>query len=330
MTGQRQTAHLLKNKANCAVRNSPHRTFIGWENPLQNRDSFSGLHPAVSFLYFGMVILFSILLMHPLCLLCSLAGAFFYALRLNGGKILSRRLRVLIPMLVLTALINPAFSHAGVTVLGYFPTGNPLTLESIWYGIAAAAMLGAVFGWFSCFHAVMTSDKFVHLFGRFLPALSLLLSMTLRFVPRFSAQARAISRAQEGMDTKKSHDFFSKIKFGIKVFSALVTWSMESAVETADSMKSRGYGLPGRTAFALYRFDRRDGTALAAVLISGGIVLAGKISGALRWNWYPAVQGSGFGLWQGITLTAYLALCLLPTVLDAAADCAWNRGKERT
>jgi energy-coupling factor transport system permease protein len=46
-------------------------------------------------------------------------------------------------------------------------------------------MLAAVISWFSCYNAVMTSDKFVYLFGRVIPALSLILSMTLRFVPKF-------------------------------------------------------------------------------------------------------------------------------------------------
>ena len=40
-------------------------------------------------------------------------------------------------------------------------------------------MLGCVVVWFVSFNAVMTSDKFVYLFGRVIPALSLVLSMTL-------------------------------------------------------------------------------------------------------------------------------------------------------
>ena len=34
-------------------------------------------------------------------------------------------------LMLLAAVLNPAFSHHGATVLAYFPTGNPLTLESI-------------------------------------------------------------------------------------------------------------------------------------------------------------------------------------------------------
>ena len=43
---------------------------------------------------------------------------------------------------LLAAVVNPAFVHQGVTILTYLPSGNPLTLESILYGLAAA--LGAV------------------------------------------------------------------------------------------------------------------------------------------------------------------------------------------
>ena len=38
---------------------------------------------------------------------------------------------------------NPAFDHEGATLLAYLPSGNPLTLESIAYGVAAAVMHGA-------------------------------------------------------------------------------------------------------------------------------------------------------------------------------------------
>ena len=103
---------------------------------------------------------------------------------------------MLLPMALMAALINPAFNHEGATLLAYLPSGNPLTLESIAYGFAAAAMLAAVVLWFSCYTAVMTSDKFVYLFGRVIPALSLVLSMTLRFVPKFKAQIQVVSEAQ--------------------------------------------------------------------------------------------------------------------------------------
>ena len=103
----------------------------------------------------------------------------------------------MLPLLLMAAIVNPAFNHEGGTLLTYLPSGNPLTLESIVYGLAAATMLIAVIIWFSCYTEVMTSDKFVYLFGRIIPALSLVLSMTLRFVPKFKAQIKVVSEVQQ-------------------------------------------------------------------------------------------------------------------------------------
>jgi energy-coupling factor transport system permease protein len=160
------------------------------------KDAFSLYHPAVNFLYFAVVIAFSMFLMHPVCLLISASAAIAYSLYLTGKKALRFLLRFLLPLLVLTALLNPAFNHAGVTILFYLRNGNPITLESILYGIAAAFMLIAVISWFSCYNTVMTTDKFVYLFGKAAPALSLIFSMTLRFAPRFRAQMKTVSAAQ--------------------------------------------------------------------------------------------------------------------------------------
>ena len=147
---------------------------------MKNRDTFSSYHPAVNFLYFGLVMALTMCWMHPVSLAVTLSAAIAYNVYLNGRKGVRFSLAFLLPMMLLAALVNPVFNHEGATILAYLPTGNPLTAESIWYGIAAALMIAAVMSWFSCYTAVMTSDKFVYLFGRVIPALSLVLSMTLR------------------------------------------------------------------------------------------------------------------------------------------------------
>ena len=45
---------------------------------MRNRDTFSGYHPTINFLYFALVLLFSMCLMHPVYLLISLIGALAY------------------------------------------------------------------------------------------------------------------------------------------------------------------------------------------------------------------------------------------------------------
>ena len=107
---------------------------------MRKQDAFSGFHPAVNVLYYAMVLLFSMCLMHPVYLLISLTGAMAYDILLRGRKAVRFAAAGLLPMALFAAAVNPAFNHEGATILTYLPGGNPLTLESILYGAAAAAI----------------------------------------------------------------------------------------------------------------------------------------------------------------------------------------------
>ncbi len=270
-------------------------------------------------------------LMHPASLLISLVCAAAYSIYLNGRRALRFQLAVLLPTTLTAALINPAFNHEGATLLAYLPSGNPLTLESVAYGAAAAVLLAAVILWFSCYTAVMTSDKFVYLFGRVIPALSLVLSMTLRFVPKFKAQFLAVREAQRcvGRDVSDG-PVIRRLRNAVTILSILVTWSLENAIETSDSMKSRGYGLPGRTAFSIYRFDNRDRALLAWLLFCGFFILCGWAAGGLSWRYYPTMRGGAVTPLTVCFQGAYLALCLTPVILNRREDRVWRRLRSGT
>lgn len=293
---------------------------------MQTRDAFSGYHPAVNFLYFGLVLVFTMWFMHPVCLAVSLASALCYAIYLKGSGAVRFSVRVLVPVMAVAAIVNPAFNHEGGTVLTYLPTGNPLTLESILYGLAAAVLLCAVITWFSCYTEVMTSDKFVYLFGRVIPALSLVLSMTLRFVPKFKAQLRTVSEAQQCVGRNVSDGSVpQRVKNAVTILSIMVTWALENAIETADSMRSRGYGLPGRSAFSIYRFDSRDKTAALWLAACGLYVLCGGLTGGVAWRYYPTVSGVMLGVFPVSFFVTYLLLCLTPVLLNVWEDRKWAK-----
>ena len=292
---------------------------------MKNRDAFSSYHPTVNFLYFALVLACSMVFLHPVSLGISLTGALAYAVNLHGRRAVRASLKYLLPMVLIAAVVNPAFNHEGATILAYLPTGNPLTLESILYGAAAALMLACMATWFTCYSAVMTSDKFVYLFGRLIPALSLVLSMTLRFVPKFKAQLAVVTEAQRcvGRDTSEG-SVLQRLKNAVTILSILLTWSMENAIETADSMRSRGYGLPGRTAFSIYRFDARDRAALLWLGFCGVVVLCGGAAGGFYWRYYPTVKGTPV---NGLTVCfqmCYLALCLTPVLLNTWEAQVWR------
>jgi energy-coupling factor transport system permease protein len=67
--------------------------------------------------------------------------------------------------------------------------------------------------------------------------------MSLRLIPRMKRRVIAIASAQKTI----GNDVFAgglkvRLKNGIKILSALTTWSLENSIETADSMNARGYG----------------------------------------------------------------------------------------
>ncbi len=293
-------------------------------------NEFKTYHPIVNFIYFLFVIGFSMFFMHPVCLLISLICGFTYSIILKGRQACKTNLLYMLPMLLAMALINPAFNHEGVTILMYLPSGNPLTLESIVYGLAAATMIVSVICWFSCYNEVMTSDKFIYLFGKIIPSLSLILSMTLRFVPKFAAQLKVVVNAQRCMGRDISNgSLIKRAKNGLAILSIMTTWSLENAIETADSMKSRGYGHPGRTAFSIYTFDKRDKNTLVMILLLGIYIFAGNLWGGMYFTYFPRVQTTDVSAFGISLFGAYLLLCICPVIIELWEVRRWNLLKSK-
>lgn len=287
--------------------------------------AFAGYHPTINFLYFTLVFLCSMFFMHPVSLFISFVCAFSYSVVLRGKRAVKFNILYLLPMMLMAALINPAFNHEGATILAYLDSGNPLTLESITYGIAAAVMLASVVSWFSCYNVIMTSDKFIYLFGSVIPALSLILSMALRFVPKFKAHIKVVSNAQKcvGRDVSNG-SILQRATNGIKILSIMITWALENAIETADSMKTRGYGLSGRTAFSIYRFDRRDKKAFLVIGGTGAYVFLGAFFGGMYFRYFPSMKSVSLTPFSISVFVAYFILSISPIVIERWEDRKWK------
>lgn len=288
------------------------------------KDTFSKLHPLVNLAFFAAVLLFSMFNMHPVCLGVSLVCALSNALYLSGRKAALLSLKFLLPAALFITIINPLLNHQGVTIIEYLPWGNPLTLESVVYGFASAAMLCSVVLWFSCWNCIMTSDKLVYLFGKISPALSLVLSMALRFVPRFFAEMKQVRQAMQQMNNGKK-SLKGRFKGGLRVLSVMISRAMEGSIETADSMKSRGYGLTGRTSFSLYRFTAKDTAVLIAVLLETSALIAIMIFGKLKFRYFPSINGNVLDIFSVVFFLIYGALMLTPLILNVKEGMQWKR-----
>lgn len=152
--------------------------------------------------------------------------------------------------------------------------------------------------------------------------------MGLRFVPRLLRRTREVAQAQK-LARPAERGWLAGIRRAGRVVSIVVTWALENALDTADSMKSRGYGLPKRTAFSLFRFTLRDGICLGVLATLGGIVLAGSLTGGLKWWYYPAPGGAA-GAQAAVWTAAFTLLAAFPLIFDAKEAIQWRASRSRT
>ncbi|MBQ4260942.1 MAG: energy-coupling factor transporter transmembrane protein EcfT [Ruminococcus sp.] len=288
------------------------------------RGGLQAIHPAVSLLYFTAVIVFAMFLMNPVCLTLSLLCSAATAVVLNGRKTVLFALKVILPLALLAIVINPFVNHRGVTVLGYLPWNNPLTLESILFGVASAVMLSSTVLWFSSFHTVMTSDKLVFLFGKTLPALGLMLSMSLRFVPKFNAELREVRNAQRLLFPEKS-GLIPRIKNAVRVLSVMISRALEDSLETADSMKARGYGLKGRTAYSRYRMTGQDWFLLSVTIVLTAAIAVFCFCKTARFRYYPSITQLKSAADTFIFYGTYAVLLLIPLILTVGEGIRWRK-----
>lgn len=284
------------------------------------RDSFTELHPAVTGLYFAVVIGITMCVPEPGLLAVSFVSAAAYLLRLKGRRGGRMILLGVLPAALAAALINAAFNHEGATILCYLPDGNPLTLESVLYGLNASVMLAAAALWFGCVTAVMTSEKIVCIFGKVLPSLGLLISMMLRFLPRFTEMLRETGEARRGLGTAdgdRKGGKTAKVRDAVVNMSAVLGRALENSADTADSMRARGWGLPGRGSFYPKRFTERDRGAAAFIVFCGFSVVSGALAGGFGFRFYPTIKVSERGPLTVFFLVMFAALGFMPTVLGA-------------
>ena len=297
------------------------------EKTLKTESGLGLYHPLVSFGYFVAVIAGTLLFIHPFFVLVSLICALLSSALINGKKTFFATLGFGIPMLIFIAIANPIFNHRGATILFYL-FDNPVTKEAIIYGVVSAGMMFAAVTWFTCYNTVVSSDKFIYIFGRILPSIALIVSMTLSLIPRLMAQIKVIADAQRsiGLDWK-SGSIKQRLRSGARILSILVSWALEDAVITADSMRARGYGQHKRSTFSIFRFGRRDAVMTAVIAVLFAVEIFAYFSGRGTMEFYPAIVVPKVDFIDIVIYISFTALGILPAAIQIKEDLKWKQLK---
>lgn len=286
-------------------------------------DEFSRFHPMVNMFFYIVVIGITMFQMQTIFVIISCVCAISYHIYLKRKESI-RFILMALGVFLFSAMINPLFSHKGATLLFYLFTGNPVTLESIVYGIFASLVIVAILFWLSTWNVVMSEDKILAVLGKFMPRVALLLTMIFQFVAKFTRQMRAVDMTQTALQGR-AEKYRDKIKRGGQNFSITTTWALENSVETADSMTARGYGVTKRTSYNNYKIEKRDVFAILWIGILGVFVGTQLFLGKIYTFYYPYIRMKG----TIFVYIMYATLCITPLAINIWEDIKWHRLKSK-
>ena len=284
---------------------------------------FESYHPLINVIYFTGILVLLLFCDNPVILALWIL---FSILFLSCHRKKTEICKIITGILILIcgmACINPMISHNGVTIL-FFIYGKAVTLESAIYGGYIGLLLSSMMLWGSCLNQVISSDKFIYVSGRVMPHLALVISMSMRFIPLFKRKASEIYAYQKINMKKNRPSYMDKLLLGMKTFSIVMTWSFENALDTADSMKSRGYGIRKRTSYSIYRFSLRDAVFLSVFLTAGILILALWKDSGMNVTFYPVFR------WPERNIRNILIYCLcggaagIPWIFEIKEKIIWN------
>lgn len=282
-------------------------------------DRFSRFNPKVTLLFFFVEIVLVIAVFNPILTAMSFAAACIYKIMLNGKKGISYIFKFALPLIAVVMLFNFIFAHYGATVLFEIRMMH-FTFEALFYGFAQGLMLASVLLWFNLYSQVITSERFLAVFGRLAPNIAMLFSMVLTFIPRLKKNAQEINEARVLINTNES-----RMKKSIGNFSALITMTLEESIETADSMKARGFN-EKRTVYSKYSFSLRDLIMLIFIIVSAVLVIAFKAMGALVFIYEPVIAVGEMSI---VAAALYALLAFLPVMINAWEGVKWYYLKQR-
>ena len=274
---------------------------------------FERCHPAVNLIYFAAVLTGTVTFQHPAFLMISFLCAFAYSVKRNGWKAWMFNL-CLLPLVAAFALYYSSYTHFGMTVLRQNMVGNNMTLESLVYGVVLGVIGAGVCMWFSSVFSVFTTDKVVYLFGKVSPGFSLFLAIALRMIPRIQKEAKRINMAQQGIGRGANQgNLWQRFRNSLRIFSMLITWTIDSLTIASESMRSRGSNLRGRKAFSIYRFDNRDRLFVIGLFLCLTLTMMAILLGQTDMVYDPEI------IWTQVNplfCIGYGILCLMPLVLE--------------
>lgn len=286
---------------------------------------FAQFHPAVTFLFYIGALSLLMLMLHPLFLVCGFIVVLLISFIHGQIQGLKRWSILMISTVVFILILTPLFNERGRTVL-FEIANHRITLEAITYGGMTAISIISVIALFVSYNEIMTPNKLLFLFSKILPQFAVLLMLTLRFIPLMRRRLAEISAVQSSKGLSVLHGRFKdKAKNGLLYVQVLLSYSLEEAIQTADSMKARGYGSGKRSTYEYFRLKNIDIVAMVfLVSIFITLVFLRIYSGYGFLTIYPRMESFQLSEIEFLCLAGYLLFFSFPLLVEGWGYIRWR------
>lgn len=280
----------------------------------------SGLHSGVQAAFYLAVCVLTMSAFHPVLVAISFFAGVACSMLQRGVRNTLSSFAWQLPLVLLICVANPLFSASGSTEL--LRVGVVVVYsESLAYGACMGLLFVSTLLWLGCAFRVLTFDKIMALTGNAAPTVTLMLSMTGRLVPELVRRGKLVSDVQEACTAAHAEAGRKNRLKRTRLMSVLVGWSLEDSLETADTMRARGWSrYRKRSVYRRRAFRRRDAMALFFVVALAVLDVVVAVQMVSSFSFYPTMAPLVFDL----RYVLYALLFALPSLVTLWRAWEWK------
>ncbi|GKV57383.1 ABC transporter permease [Sporosarcina sp. NCCP-2222] len=287
-------------------------------------NGIQSIHPFVMFFYYLFVGFYAMFFNHPVFLLVGCFALVAVNLTHDRGSSMKQWLPMMVGMTLLIILVNPFINSRGTHVFFYF-RGKQVTLEATLYGVVTSMSLLMILLLFISLNLVLNGNKILYIFSRILPKTAFLIMLSIRFVPLLKRRLTEIQDVQRLKGrTIRQGSIRNRAKSGMAIMQILLAWSLEEAIETADSMKARGYGTGKRSPYNPFRLTKVDRQWLVYLFVLFIISVIGGLLGYGKIIIYPKLGTLHLYSLDWVVFASSMAIILFPVFVEGREQLKWK------
>jgi energy-coupling factor transport system permease protein len=294
---------------------------------LSYRDKDTVIHalsPLAKLAWGGGLVILSLIFNHPVYILILFLSIIPMVKLAGVGREWASALKFSLWLGLSIIVINALFSYHGDHVLLAAPfrlpvIGQPvITLEAIAFGAVMALKLAVIISVFTLINLIVHPDDIMAVLLKMrLPYKSVLVtSLSTRFVP---CLVEDMGRISDGYRTRgvqlDAGSWFRKIKNRGKMTTALLSNSLDRAVQIAEAMEARAFGSGQKRVFYKdINISKMDAVTLGVGLLPLAAGIAVRVLGYGGYQYYPNLTSIGFGGWGWVmpAIMIVLLVAILP------------------